>query len=264
MSFISSRFGQFYYFDAQLGKPSWEGKRVLDFGGNVGNILRDPHSTIDHHAYWCIDVSKDAIDEGKRRYPDAHWIFYDRYNFHFNASGTKDLPLPETGQEFDYILAYSVFSHIGLTEMVDLVGQLQRQMTIGGVLAFTFIDPHFNPAISNGGNHHQYYNGSCLRQRLERQNKDKPDVYIDMLLKKADDAGWCILANDDDLYVEGENLREYETTEMRSYCAFYSDTYIKTLFSGATVLPPPHNAYPPTTEAVLQHCCIIRKAGGDD
>ena len=263
MSFISSRFGQYSYFDAQLGRPSWRGKRVLDFGGNVGNILKDPESTIDHQSYWCIDVSKDAIAEGKRRYPEAHWIFYDRYNFAFNPTGRERLPLPDTGQEFDFILAYSVFSHIGLTEMVDLIGQLERRLAFGGSLAFTFIDPHFNPAASNGGIHREYYNGSCLKQRLERQNKDRPDVDVNMLLRQADGAAWCILANDGDLYIETENLREYEQREKQSFCAFYSDAYIKTLFCGATVLPPPHNAYPRSTEAVLQHCCIVRKGSAD-
>jgi SAM-dependent methyltransferase len=263
MSFISSRFGQFTYFNAQLGNPVWRGKRVLDFGGNVGNVLKDPRSTIDHQTYWCIDVSKQAIEEGGRRYPDAHWIFYDRYNFAFNPYGTEGLALPETGQEFDYILAYSVFSHIGLTEMLDLIGQLERRLARGGVLAFTFIDPHFNPATSNGGNHREYYNGSCLKQRLERQNKDKPDVDVNAILRTADDAGWCILANDGDLYIETEDLRHYERGEKRSFCAFYSDAFIKRLFAGATVLPPPHNAYPASPEAVLQHCCIIRKAADD-
>lgn len=264
MSFISSRFGQFAYFDAQLGKPVWQGKRVLDFGGNVGNMLKDPRSTIDHQTYCCIDVSKDAIEEGKRRYPDAHWIFYDRYNFAFNPTGTEGLALPYPGQQFDYVLAYSVFSHIGLSEMLDLVAQLETRLAANGLLAFTFIHPHFNPATSNGGNHHQYYNGSCLKQRLERQNKDKPGVDVNAMLRRADDAEWCILVNDEDLHIESESLRDYDHTEKGSFCAFYSDAYIKTLFPGATLLPPPHDAYPPSPESVLQHCCIIRKAGGDD
>ena len=43
--------GQFAYFDKQLGHPNWEGKSVLDFGGNRGNPvvesrLRDPARTV--------------------------------------------------------------------------------------------------------------------------------------------------------------------------------------------------------------------------
>lgn len=260
MSFISSRFGQFGYFDAQLGRPMWRGKRVLDFGGNVGNLLKDPKSTIDHRSYWCIDVSRDAIEEGRRRYPDGHWVFYDRYNFAFNPTGSERLPLPESGKQFDYILSYSVFSHLGLSEMIELVAQLQKLLADGGVLAFTFIDPHFNPATANGGDHLEYYSGTCLKQRLERQNRDNPQVDLLAILVKADNAKWCILANDEDLYVESEQIKHYEASEKRSFCTFYSPAFIESLFVGSTVLPPPHEVYPPTPEAVLQHCCIIRKA----
>jgi len=259
MSFISSRFGQFAYFDALLGSPEWRDKRVLDFGGNVGNMLKDGRSTIDHQRYWCIDVSRDAIDEGRRRYPDGHWIFYDRYNFAFNPSGTQGLPLPQTGQQFDYILAYSVFSHVALTEMIELVAQLGKRLAAGGILAFTFIDPHFDPSASNGKSHHRYYRGSCLRQRLERQNKDNPSV-VDAILRRADDARWCTLANNQDLYIESEEFNDYEQTEKESFCTFYTSSYIQSLFNESIVLPPPHEVYPPTPEAVLQHCCILRKA----
>jgi len=260
MSFISSRFGQFAYFDAQLGRPTWRGKRVLDFGGNVGNMLTDPRSTIDQQNYWCIDVSRDAIEEGSRRYPHGHWIFYDRYNFAFNPTGVEGLALPETGMIFDYILAYSVFSHIAFTEMLDLIAQLEHRLAPGGILAFTFIDPHFNPATSNGGGHREYFNGSCLRQRLERENKDRSDFDPEPLLQRAANADWCILANDDDLYVETEDLRFYTENEKQSFCTFYSDSYIRELFAGATVLPPPHDTYPRSPESVLQHCCIIEAA----
>ena len=47
MPHISQKYGQFQYFDIQLGHPVWRGKYVIDFGGNAGNILKDPASTID-------------------------------------------------------------------------------------------------------------------------------------------------------------------------------------------------------------------------
>ena len=139
--FHISRHGQFKYFDLQLGHPTWRGKRVLDFGGNIGNLLRDPNSTIEHDKYWSIDVSKDAIEKGKKEFPQAHWVFYDRYNFAFNPTGIEGLELPPLGQEFDYILAYSVFTHTRRAEMIDLVSQLEKWLAVEGVLAFTFIDP---------------------------------------------------------------------------------------------------------------------------
>lgn len=260
MSFISSRFGQFTYFDLQCGQPVWRGRSVLDFGGNVGNILKDPQSTIDHDKYWCIDVSRDAIAAGRQTYPAAHWIFYDRYNFAFNPTGIEGLAIPDTGQEFDYILAYSVFSHINKSEMMELVAQLENRLAVNGVLAFTFIDPHFNPAMPDGKLYRGYYNGSNLRQRLEKLKRHAPAIDVQSLLASARDATWCVLVNDDDLYIESENVKHYEESQKRSFCTFYTADYMKTIFPAATVLPPQHSAYPPTAEAVLQHCCVIRKA----
>src|SRR5205085_9121074 len=75
--------GQFAYFDEQLDRPDWRGKRVLDFGGNKGNLLRDPSCTIRHEDYYCLDVIAEAIAEGRESFPAAHFIHYDRYNRSF-------------------------------------------------------------------------------------------------------------------------------------------------------------------------------------
>ena len=45
LAFISQKHGQFTYFSMQLGEPDWSKLDLLDFGGNVGNILRDPTSS---------------------------------------------------------------------------------------------------------------------------------------------------------------------------------------------------------------------------
>src|SRR5215510_8840590 len=102
MTFISGRFGQFGYFDHQLRRPAWPGKTVLDFGGNAGNLLKDPNCTIEHEKYWCIDISGDAIQNGARDYPEAHFILYNRYNFEFNPGGIQGLAVPDTRQEYDF------------------------------------------------------------------------------------------------------------------------------------------------------------------
>ena len=262
MSFISQRHGQFKYFDLQLGHPTWRGKRVLDFGGNIGNLLRDPKSTIEHEKYWSMDVSKDAIEKGKKDFPKAHWVFYDRYNFAFNSTGIEGLELPPLGQEFDYILAYSVFTHTKRSEMIDLISQLENWLTAEGVLAFTFIDPHFNPSKSNGNIRPGYYHGTCLRQRLERMKQHDPAVDVLFLLEKARGARWCILLNDHDLYIESEVFKYYDSSDKRSLCAFYTADYLQATFPDASVLAPPPSAYAPSAESVLQHCCVLRKDRG--
>ena len=142
MGIISAKYDQFTYFSMQLGDPLWEGKDILDFGGNIGNLLKDPNSTVTEERYWCVDVVNQAIEIGKARYPEAHWTFYDRYNFSYNPTGVANLEIPDLGQKFDYILAYSVFTNTRRSTMIDLVRQLDSLLKTDGTLAFTFIDPH--------------------------------------------------------------------------------------------------------------------------
>src|ERR1041385_9037706 len=143
MAFLSSKTGQFTYFSQQLGAPNWRGTNVLDFGGNIGNMLRDPNCTIDEERYWCIDVVRESIERGRKVFPKAHWIFYDRYSFFFNPRGAKHLELPEMDTLFDYVVAYSVFTNTSRSDMLDLVSQLESKLTRDGTLAFTFIDPNY-------------------------------------------------------------------------------------------------------------------------
>ena len=123
MSFVSTAPERLGYFDIQLDHPSWEDAKVLDFGGNRGTLLSS--GRIQENNYWCIDVSRDAIEQGRRDYPDAHWIFYDRYNFHFNPGGIAGFPIPLRERMFDYIVAYSVFTHVSKPEMLEHVASLR-------------------------------------------------------------------------------------------------------------------------------------------
>ena len=174
MSFITSNDGQFVYFDTQLRSPNWKGKSVLDFGGNIGNVLHHPRSTIDRDKYWCIDVSVDAIVAGKRAAPEAHFIFYDRYNFEYNPDGIRNLAIPTNGNRFDFVLALSVFTHSPKTEMIEMVNSLEGVLNEGGRLAFTFFDPNYFPPGSNVSNLRYY-----LRYYSETRGPDLSESEID-------------------------------------------------------------------------------------
>ena len=132
MTFLSTRTWQYTYFAKQLGEPVWRGKDVLDFGGNIGNMLRDPNSTVDVGRYWCIDIDEEALRIGRRRYPEAHWLHYDRYCFFFNPRGVPHLKLPRIEQRFDYIVAYSVFTNTPTTDMLELVATPRELRDIAG------------------------------------------------------------------------------------------------------------------------------------
>lgn len=244
MTFVSRKTGQFAYFSQQVGDAFWRGKNVLDFGGNIGNILRDPASTIDEERYWCVDVDGESIERGKAIYPRAHWLHFDRYCFYFNPYGRPRLQLPKIEQRFDYIVAYSVFTNTVRADMLELVPELLALLAAGGALAFTFIDHR----------HHAWpkkYKWNNFHWRLEREQGDVWGDEAADLRARADAAAWCILVNGEELYAEREDIRAVPPEQQRSCHTFYSTDYVQSLFPTAEILPPANNE--------MQHCCVIRK-----
>jgi SAM-dependent methyltransferase len=223
---------QFAYFDTQLDHPDWSDKSVLDFGGNRGNILHDPNCEIRQPGYYCVDVIHEAIEEGRKLFPDAHWFHYDRYNCSFNPAGVRNLAIPDFATEFDIILAYSVFTHTTLEEMLDLVAQLETKLAPGGRLAFTFIDPHWQ---------------ENLKWRLERS---KTHADLERALERSRNVRWCSLV-DGQLFVESNGRWSNEDKSCLTYHVFYTEEFMREQFPRATIRPP--------VNGEMQHCCIIHK-----
>jgi len=221
---------QFAYFDEQLDRPDWRGKRVLDFGGNKGNLLLDPACAIRHQDYYCLDVIDAAIAAGRKAFPDAHWSHYNRYNCSFNPDGIVDLPIPDLGVEFDFILAYSVFTHTTREEMNELVEQLRTRLAPRGRLAFTFIDPHWQ---------------SNLRCRLEQRNSADQ---VEELLARSRDAAWCALVNGTDLFVNSNGEWANNSADCTTYNVYYTTEFVREQFPDATIKQP--------VNGETQHCCI--------
>ena len=246
MSFVSTKLGQFRYFDQQLGSPDWKGKRILDFGGNCGNLLKDPKSPIDEDKYWCIDVSRDGVSQGQQDFPRGHWIFYDRHNFQFNPTGVRGLKVPDTEQEFDFILAYSVFTHTDKAEMIELVEQLRSILADSGVLAFTFFDARWH--AFNG----DPFPGSNLEWRLRVNKGANPEMDIESLLDRSTSSKWVTLV-DDKLFVDEENGYDPGDGSLaqKAYIVFCDPDYMRTIFPDSEVLPP--------AAPERHHCCILRK-----
>ena len=95
---------------------NFENKVVLDFGGSGGNLLYNSNGAIKESNYICIDPWEDAINEGKQEFPEAEFIYYDRFSWMYNHVGNKEINLPVIERKVDYIAAYSVFSHTDFDE----------------------------------------------------------------------------------------------------------------------------------------------------
>jgi SAM-dependent methyltransferase len=234
--------GQFAYFNRQLDYPDWTGRAVLDFGGNAGNLLRDSNGAIRPEDYYCLDVLREAIDVGREKFPQAHWVHYNRYNCSFNPEGFTGEPVPDMGTEFQIIPAFSVFTHTTREEMHDLVSQLQERLAPGGRLAFTFIDPHYNSWPET-------YKGNNLRWRLEKNRQSDPSVDVDALVEQSRGAEWCALVDGSRLFVDGNGVWTDESQTCMTYNVYYTVEFLKREFPTATIHAP--------VNGEMQHCCII-------
>ena len=58
MAHISDRQTQFSQ------RPIWKGRKILDFGGNVAGFLVDAGNRVAHDDFWCLDVTRAAIEQG--------------------------------------------------------------------------------------------------------------------------------------------------------------------------------------------------------
>ncbi len=242
---VSTRISQFAYYDQVLGKPDWKGRKILDFGRNNGGFLTGAADRIVHDDYWCMDIVREALEDGRKRHPDAHFVHYDRYHSEYNPEGTRYEPVPDCGREFDFILPFSVFTHIHRNELLELVAQLRRMLAPHGILAFTFTDPSYDTGLSI------FPSGRYMLKLLKMLKRGHPSLDVEGTYEQACQFKWAILI-DDKLWTEpGDDLCQQERRgkPLESYCAYYSAGYMASLFPNAKIQPPKGEEW--------QHCCIL-------
>lgn len=235
---VSTRLTQFPYFDELLGHPEWKGRKILDFGGNVGTFLAGAGDKVDHQDYWCIDINPAVVEQGRLTYPRAHFVHFNRYSPQYNPYGKRNQPLPDCGVKFDIILAFSVFTHVDKKEMVELVGALRRMLASDGVLAFTFFEPKFDRSMSDPS----LPRGSTVLRNLGPRGQHE-------IVKRA---RWFVLI-DDTLYIEPGDALNHQTRRGKpheSYCSFFTAAFVKSLFPGGIIREPVCREW--------QHCCILK------
>ncbi len=245
---ISRRETQFNCFDQLLDRPAWKSSTILDFGGNVGGFLVGAGDNVEHDNYWCLDVTHKAIEIGRRHFPRAHFVHYDRYSSYFNPNGVRNLPVPDLGLKFDIVLAFSVFTHTHQKEMLDLVEQLRRMLTPRGVLAFTFSDPRYDRSLADP----RQRSGAAVPAMCVRQHAWKPRVGGPAVITRL--PGWGVEI-DGALHIEpGDELCQQQRQGRygESYCSYFAADYLASLFQGARVMPP--------VSPDWQHCCTLGRA----
>jgi hypothetical protein len=194
-----------------LDHPSWDQVKLLDFGGNWGNFLRDPSCILPSKNYWCLDVDEQALRLGKRDFPDAHWIGYGKMNYRYNPTGSTTTAVPQLSTVFDLIIAYSVFTHTTISEMAHTVREsLIPLLSARGRCVITFLAPDRLPYfLKRYGN----LDDQHILPLLEKAKTLQGRFY---LYGKQE-----IIAIDNDLTIP---------TVRNKFISFYEPVYIQTLW----------------------------------
>ena len=119
---------------------NYNGKTILDFGGNRGNLIASSEGKISQESYTCLDVSKEALNFLHNDFPLVNSIHWNKYHSYYNPTGNIKEPFTKI-KYHDIIFANSVFTHHTLEEMLYCIDNLSRYTNR---IAFTYIDPNNN------------------------------------------------------------------------------------------------------------------------
>lgn len=99
-------------------------KSILDYGGNEGNLIPFSQGTIKQQNYTCIDVDKNAIIAGRKKFPRANFIHYSRFSPMYN-DGNINEPFPQLNQKYDICFSHSIFTHTDLYTFIETMSYLK-------------------------------------------------------------------------------------------------------------------------------------------
>jgi hypothetical protein len=133
-----------------LGLPIERGHRLLDFGVGWGRIARFFLRELPLENIYGIDVMDEFVQICTRTFRSS------------NFSVVKPFPpTPISGQTFDFIVGYSVFSHLSENACASWMKEFSRLLTPRGILALTTRGaPFFDFCESLQGKGHPGYLGA--------------------------------------------------------------------------------------------------------
>lgn len=196
---------------------------VLDYGSNYGMFLDSSRGLFPQENYTGIDVDHEAIEEGKKLFPKANFIFYNGFNHMYNPTGSNCRP--QLNQTFDTIISYSVLTHTNIDDTVETLNWLYGKLNAGGKMLISW---------------------------LSIENKTAVDFFYN---KRVRDFGSCdkIIADD---YVYLLENKATKVPDIGLLLVFYRENYLRKLL---TKYNYELVSAPSSTPDCFQNCIIIQK-----
>lgn len=114
---------------------NFDNKSILDFGGSFGNLIISSDGKIQEENYTCLDVDSIALNKGRQQFPNAQWIWYNRYNTMYNPLGDRKWPDLNT---YDLIFSYSVFTHTSYQDLLETILYLKTRLNKNGEIYISY------------------------------------------------------------------------------------------------------------------------------
>jgi 2-polyprenyl-3-methyl-5-hydroxy-6-metoxy-1,4-benzoquinol methylase len=116
----------------------WTTDKILDFGCNVGNYVSNAGTNITPHNYLGIDLNLPSIEQAKLHHHRFNFLHYNKWHPSYNPTGIPDLKVTDfVNEKFDVVIAYSVFTHLSLSQAKQEIDNLLKVLVPGGQLLFT-------------------------------------------------------------------------------------------------------------------------------
>lgn len=116
-----------------------DGMSVLDFGCGSGRIASKLSQKVQINSFVGVDVIPELLDYAKTVCPP-------NYVFKLNQS----LKIPVEDGKFDFVYAFSVFTHLLQTEIILYTHDIFQKLKPGGLFLFSFLEMDKHWAMLEG------------------------------------------------------------------------------------------------------------------
>lgn len=120
----------------------WSNKKILDFGCNVGQFLKQSENKIDRSLYVGVDLMDYSLDHARKAFPECTFVHYNRWHLSYNPEGNKNIWVNDVfpNQKFDIVIAHSVFSHYEIALAEKEINCLLNLLEQDGCLLITLCE----------------------------------------------------------------------------------------------------------------------------
>jgi cyclopropane fatty-acyl-phospholipid synthase-like methyltransferase len=214
-----------YKYFCQLNQGPITGS-VLDYGSNYGMFLESSENLFPENMYTGLDLDLEALQFGRKMFPNATFIHYDKHNFMYNPKGREKI-WPDIINQFDCIISYSVITHTTKEDMLDTIAWLYTKLKPGRKMFITWLDQENKIALN-------YFYKKRIR-----------------------DFGSCdTIQTADYLYLVDNNSTKIPSDGM--FLAFYEKEYLANLLIDYDFSL---EKSPDPSTGCVQDCIIIKKSG---